>query len=158
MYERLLLLAQSEEKRKIALKDEKKLKWGILGTGLIANKFVESLLNAQSQKHQVVAIGSSSDIQKAEDIKNKYKSLNDICYCYSSYAELCADPNVDVVYVATPNSNHCKNALQALNFGKNVLVEKSFSVNLKEAQSMVTLAKEKNLFLMEALWTKHIFK
>ena len=155
MYERLLCLAQNEEKRKIALKNiQDNLKWGIVGTGNVAKKFIQALIESKESKSHVVAIASSSNLEKAKDLKNQFSTLKDICYCYGSYAELCADKNVDIVYIATPHSFHCRDTIQALTFGKNVLVEKPFAINQNEASKMISLASEKDLFLMEALWTR----
>lgn len=156
MYERLLTLAKKEEKRKLILKENEKLRWGILGTGQIANKFIKDLVESKSQNHIVSAIASSSDLKKAIDLKGKFPKLEDACYCYSSYPELCADKNVDIVYVATPNSRHFRDSLLALNCGKHLLVEKSFTLSQKEADALILKAKEKGVFLMEAMWTRYI--
>lgn len=156
MYERLLCLANKESKRKLLISQGDKLKWGIVGTGQIANKFIKALVESSSQNHHVVAIASSSDLKKAHTLKEKFEKISDICYCYGSYAELCADKNVDVVYIATPHSLHFRDALQALNFGKNVIIEKCFTLNKKEAEILIQKAKEKGLFIMEAMWTRFL--
>lgn len=74
---------------------------------------------------------------------------------YGSYAELVADPDVQIVYVATPHSHHFQNAMLALEAGKHVLCEKALTVNASQAQKLVAKAKEKNLFFMEAVWTRY---
>lgn len=74
---------------------------------------------------------------------------------YGSYAEFVRDPEIDIVYVATPHSHHFQNAMLALEAGKNVLCEKAFTVNAAQAKILVKTAKEKNLFLMEAVWTRY---
>lgn len=74
---------------------------------------------------------------------------------YGSYKELVADPNVDIIYVATPHSHHYQNAMLCLEAGKNVLCEKAFTVNAAQAKKLVEKAREKNLFLMEAVWTRY---
>ena len=74
---------------------------------------------------------------------------------YGSYAELVADKNVDIIYVATPHSHHYQNTMLCLNAGKHVLCEKAFTVNAAQAKKLVELAKKKNLFLMEAVWTRY---
>jgi predicted dehydrogenase len=66
-----------------------------------------------------------------------------------------ADPNVDIVYLATPHSHHFQNAMLALRAGKPVIIEKAFTTNAKQAKLLVETAKEKNLFLMEAVWTRY---
>lgn len=125
-----------------------------MGTGKIASKFIKSLVESTAQKHRVVAIASSSDLKKAQNLRAQYPGLESVCYCYSSYPELCADQNVDVVYVATPHTLHCSNSILALRMGKRVLVEKPFAINTKESELMISLAKENGLFLMEAMWTR----
>lgn len=73
---------------------------------------------------------------------------------YGSYADLVADPDVQIVYVATPHSHHFQNAMLALEAGKNVLCEKALTVTASQARKLVATAKEKNLFFMEAVWTR----
>lgn len=73
---------------------------------------------------------------------------------YGSYKELANDPNVDIIYVATPHSHHYQNAMLCLEAGKNVLCEKAFTTNVAQAEALVKKAKEKNVFLMEAVWTR----
>jgi predicted dehydrogenase len=74
---------------------------------------------------------------------------------YGSYAELVKDPNVDIIYVATPHSHHFQNTMLCLEAGKHVLCEKAFTVNATQAKKLVETAKAKNLFLMEAVWTRY---
>jgi dihydrodiol dehydrogenase / D-xylose 1-dehydrogenase (NADP) len=74
---------------------------------------------------------------------------------YGSYEELVKDPNIDIVYIATPHSHHYQNAMLCLEAGKNVLCEKAFTANAAQAKQLVKVAKEKNLFLMEAVWTRY---
>ena len=74
---------------------------------------------------------------------------------YGSYEELVTDPNVDVIYVATPHSHHFQNVMLVLGAGKHVLCEKAFTVNAEQAKILCETAKEKNLFLMEAVWTRY---
>ena len=154
LHQRLLALANHEEKRKVVLKQEKKLNWGVIGTGKMATRFITALVEAKSQKHRVVAIASSSDLKKAQELRGKFEILKDVCYCYGSYAELCADQNVEAVFIATPHTLHARDAIQALRMGKKVLVEKPISINQKETEMMISLAKETGLFLMEAMWTR----
>jgi len=77
------------------------------------------------------------------------------CAAYGSYEELVADPNVDIVYVATPHSHHFQNTMLALEAGKHVLCEKPFTVNAAQTKILCETAKKKNLFLMEAVWTRY---
>jgi dihydrodiol dehydrogenase / D-xylose 1-dehydrogenase (NADP) len=74
---------------------------------------------------------------------------------YGSYEEFVKNPDIDIVYVATPHSHHYQNAMLALQAGKNVLCEKAFTVNAAQARKLAEVAREKNLFLMEAVWTRY---
>jgi predicted dehydrogenase len=104
-------------------------------------------------KHTVVAAASSSSVSRAEDFLKKVR-VPAGAKAYGSYAELVKDPNVDIIYVATPHSHHFQNAMLALEAGKNVLCEKAFTVNAAQTKKLVETAKSKNLFLMEAVWTR----
>ena len=103
--------------------------------------------------HTVTAAASSSSASRA-------KQFLETCNCpsnasaYGSYDELVKDKNVDIVYVATPHSHHYQNTMLCLLNGKHVLCEKAFTVNAAQAKKLVETAKEKKLFLMEAVWTR----
>jgi len=125
------------------------LRWGILGPGWIANAFVAAVKAGTQQ--QVVAVGSR-DEPRARAFAEKW----DVAGVYCSYEELVADPNVDVVYVATPHSHHRDHALQAIAAGKHVLVEKAFTRNANEAREVVDAARQKQVFCMEAMWTRFL--
>jgi predicted dehydrogenase len=132
----------------------KTIKWGILGTGWIARKLADALKVADHC--ELVAVGS-----RTKGSASKFAADYHLQSAYASYEELVQDPNIDVVYVATPHNLHLENTLLALEHGKNVLCEKPLGVNLKEVDLMLAKAKEKNLFLMEALWSRflpHIIK
>jgi predicted dehydrogenase len=122
--------------------------WGILSTGWIAHTFAADLV---LDGHRVAAVGSRS-LESAQAFAGEYG----IPGAYGSYEELVADPAVDIVYVATPHSFHAQNAILALNAGKHVLVEKPFTLNAREAQSVVDLAASKNLLVLEAMWTRFL--
>jgi len=126
-----------------------KMRWGILATGLIANHFATGLSVVEDA--ELVAVGSRSQAN-ADAFANKWQIPNR----HSSYEALANDPNVDAVYVATPHPFHYENTLLCLNAGKHVLVEKPFAMNAQQAKEMIDLAREKNLFLMEAMWTRFI--
>lgn len=121
------------------------IRWGILATGNIANSFAKDFQYVEGGILKAVA---SREIEKAQAFADKYK----IEKALGTYEDLAADPEIDAVYIATPHSEHCKNALLLLNGEKHVLCEKAFAVNAKEAAEMIALAKSKNLFLMEAMW------
>lgn len=124
------------------------VRWGILATGLIADLFVKDL---QQHGHEVVAVGSRS-AASAKAFAERFSIPN----VHQSYEALCADPEVDAIYVATPHPMHADNARMALNAGKHVLVEKAFTVNAHEAQEIVDLAAEKGLVILEAMWTRFL--
>lgn len=126
-----------------------KIKWGILGTGWIAHKFADGLKVVEDS--ETYAIGSRSF-----DTAKKFAYEYSVPKVYGSYEELARDPDVDVIYVATPHNLHLENTLLCLDNGKHVLCEKPFAVNGKEVRKMIERAKEKNLFLMEALWSKFL--
>lgn len=136
------------------------VKWGIMATGWIADVFVRDLLidpsirNGSDVSHTVVAVASSSSKSRAEQFISD-TSIPQPCAAYGSYDELVADSNVDVVYVATPHSHHYQNVMLALEAGKHVLCEKAFTVNAAQAKILCETAKKKNLFLMEAVWTRY---
>ena len=130
------------------------IKWGIIGTGWIARKFADAL--AVAQNCELYAIGSRT-FEQAEKFASDYH----VSKIYGSYESLVHDNEIDVVYIATPHNLHLENTLLALHNGKNVLCEKPIGVNLSETKKMFSVAKEKNLFLMEAMWSRflpHIIK
>ncbi|SEF15756.1 Gfo/Idh/MocA family protein [Jiangella alba] len=124
-------------------------RWGIIGTGGIAAAFARDLQVVDDA--EVVAVGSRSD-ESASDFAGRL----DVARSYGSYEKLVDDPDVDVVYVATPQTAHAANVRLALEAGKPVLCEKPFTVNAAEARDLVELARERGLFLMEAMWTRFL--
>ena len=125
------------------------IRWGILGTGSIAHKFAEGLKAVPDG--ELVAVGSRS-LLSANTFADEYG----IPQRYGTYESLAAEADIDVVYVSTPHTLHCQNTLLCLISGKSVLCEKPFAVNAVEAKTMIQCAREKNLFLMEAMWTRFI--
>lgn len=125
-----------------------RLRWGILGTGFIAGLQVPDL---QENGFTVQAVGS-----RTEGSSKAFADGHGISTAHGSYEDLVADPDVDVVYVATPHPFHHANALMALNAGKHVLVEKAFTINAREAQEIVDLAAAKGLVVLEAMWTRFL--
>jgi predicted dehydrogenase len=122
------------------------VRWGILGTGTIADAFVKDL---KLTGHQVVAVGSRS-----AETAERFAAAFDIPGVHGSYEDLVADEAVDIVYIATPVTRHHDDAALALRAGKHVLVEKPFTVNAGEAQSLVDLAADRGLLVLEAMWTR----
>ncbi|KAI1117531.1 hypothetical protein F5Y14DRAFT_352773 [Nemania sp. NC0429] len=137
------------------------VRWGILATGFIAQMFVRDLLcnpatrDVTDVAHKVVAVASSRSKESAAGFLEKVSLAPEGVSLYGSYQELVNDPNVDVIYVATPHSHHFQNVMLALEAGKNVLCEKAFTVTASQAKKLVETAKAKNLFLMEAVWTRY---
>ena len=125
------------------------LRWGVIGSGFIAETFARDLELTDSGT--VVAIGSRS-----RTTADKFADRFGIPNRHAGYEALVADPEVDVVYVATPHPMHHANTMLALDAGKPVLVEKAFTMNAGEARDLVTTARTAGLFLMEAMWTRFL--
>ncbi|MDE6594450.1 MAG: Gfo/Idh/MocA family oxidoreductase, partial [Oscillospiraceae bacterium] len=121
--------------------------WGIMATGKIAHTFAKAVNAAEGAKLYACA---SRNSEKAAEFGKLYGAEKS----YGSYEELAADPNVDIVYVASPMSCHYENVKLCFEHGKNVLCEKSITMNSEQLEGLVKTAKEKNLFFMEAMWTK----
>ncbi len=129
--------------------NSEKIRWGILSTGKIASRLAKTLGNLEGA--ELLAVGSRSRAA-AEAFGQEYA----IPRCYGSYEELAADPDVDVIYVASPHSHHLVHTELALDHGKHVLCEKAFCHNALEARRMVEKAKAKGLFLMDAMWSRFL--
>ncbi|CAI7616527.1 unnamed protein product [Penicillium pancosmium] len=136
------------------------LRWGILATGGIAETFVKDLLLDPTKRgvtdvtHTVVAVASSSSKSSADSFVERVQ-IPAPCATYGSYKEAVNDSNVQAIYVASPHSHHFQHAMLALEAGKHVLCEKAFTVNAAQAKILCETAKEKGLFLMEAVWTRY---
>src|SRR5690349_18690394 len=122
-------------------------RWGILGCGSIAHAFATGLQALPDATLQ--AVGSRSQ-EKADSFGEKYGAPNR----HGSYAALAEDPEVDVVYIATPHPMHAGDMTLCLEAGKPVLCEKPFTVNAAHAEQVIALARAKNLFLMEGMWSR----
>jgi len=120
--------------------------WAVLGCGHIARKFSSDLKLLPNARLYAAA---SRDKQRANDFATEFGFE----VAYGNYETLVNDPQVDVVYVATPHSHHREHALLCLNHKKAVLCEKAFAINKKEAEEMIACAKQNHSFLMEAFWT-----
>ena len=123
------------------------MKWGILATGVIARKFADTI--NQMPGESLAAVGSRT-LEQAKAFADEYKAKE----YYASYEELAADPEVEAIYVSTPNSMHFENCRMCLNAGKHVLCEKPFTTESWQAEALYRLAEEKGLFIMEAFWTR----
>lgn len=127
----------------------KKLQVGILGAGWIASMMADTLAKMEDAIPYAIA---SRDISRAKDYAKKWGFER----AYGSYEELLHDPEVDLVYIATPHSHHFEHAKLCLECGKPVLVEKAFTVNAIQAEQLMKLSEEKNVFLCEAIWTRFL--
>ncbi|KFI05423.1 Gfo/Idh/MocA family protein [Massilia sp. BSC265] len=125
------------------------VRWGILGTGGIARAFALGLKHAPGA---VLAAVGSRTLDNAQAFARELG----IEKAYASYEELARADGVDIIYIATPHPMHAANSLLALGGGKAVLCEKPFAINRREAGEVVALARAKNLFLMEAMWTRFL--
>ena len=125
-----------------------KIRWGLIGLGVISRKFANGL--AFVPDAEIYAVGSRSQ-DKADAFGAEFGATK----CYGNYEALANDPDVDVVYIGTPHNYHLPNTLLCLDAGKHVLCEKPFAVNAGEAKVMIDRAREKNLFLMDAVWTRY---
>jgi predicted dehydrogenase len=130
-----------------ALTDAPALRWGILGTGSIADRFVRSLQLHTTQ--QVVAVASRTAEGGA-----RFAREHSISRAHSSVEEMFANSDVDIVYVSTPNAAHFEGTMGALRSGKHVLVEKSIAMSSRETSEMVAAAESRGLFIMEGMWPR----
>lgn len=121
--------------------------WGILGPGNIAKQFATGLQAASGTK--LLAVGSRTQA-KADAFADLYGAPKR----FASYEALAADPEVDVIYIATPHPGHKEAALLCIEHGKAVICEKPFTINAKEAEEIITAARAKGVFVMEAMWSR----
>jgi predicted dehydrogenase len=124
------------------------LRWGILGPGGIARAFASDLRVAGLD---LAAVGSRST-----DTAAAFAADFDVARVHGSYEALVSDPDVDIVYIATPHPFHAEQAILALEHGKHVLVEKPFTLNAAEAAAVQAVAAERGLLAMEAMWTRYL--
>ena len=124
------------------------VRWGILATGGIAHAFTKDLRTAGLD---VAAVGS-----RRADAARAFADEYEIPHAHGSYEALVEDPDVDIVYIATPHPAHADNAILALEHGKHVLVEKPFTLTAAEAARVRDVARAKGLLAMEAMWTRYL--
>jgi len=125
------------------------VRWGVIGPGVIAVAFADAMTMVEGG--EIVAVASRS-MERADAYADRYG----IATRYDDYAALADDPQVDVVYVATPQSRHADDAHMMLRAGKHLLCEKPFALNEAQARRMVEEAREGNLFMMEAIWSRFL--
>ena len=130
------------------MKTDQPIRWGILACGGIARKFADDLAHA---KNGHLAAVSSRDLTRAQEFASHYAAS---VKAYGSYEEMLSSGEIDVVYIASPHGLHYEHTLLCLEAGIPVLCEKAFAINSKQVAAMIQKAREKNRFLMEALWTR----
>lgn len=126
-----------------------KYNWGIIGTGNIAGHFAEDLKLLPQARLKAI---SSRSADRASTFAKKFK----IPDCYDSWDAMADDPEIDIVYVATHHPFHYKNTLSCLEAGKAVICEKPITMNRRELEILVRIARKKKVFLMEAIWTRFL--
>ena len=124
-------------------------KWGIIGTGGIANAFANDLQNLKG--HRVKAVASRTKLNATT-----FSAKFDGCVAYHHYDDFINDPDIDGVYIASPNHLHLEHTLLALGAGKPVLCEKPFAINAEEVQKMIDSSKKNKTLLMEAMWSRFL--
>jgi len=122
------------------------IRWGIVGPGWIAGLFAEDLARTPGARCVAVA---SRDLARAKS----FAEHHGIATAHGDYAAMAADPEVDIVYIATPHSHHHAHARMMLEGGKPVLVEKPFAMNAAQASDLIAFARQRGLFVMDAMWT-----
>ncbi|MDY4788386.1 MAG: Gfo/Idh/MocA family oxidoreductase [Bacilli bacterium] len=127
------------------------MKIGIMGAGKIAHTMAKTIVNMHDNNIILEAIGSRN-IRKAQEFQNQYN----IKKAYGSYLDLVNDNDLDLIYIATPHSEHFNNANLCLDHNKHCLIEKPMCVNYKEAKYLFDKANQKGLLLTEAIWTRYM--
>src|SRR3984885_5559999 len=125
------------------------IRWGVIGPGIIATGFAEAMEWAEGGTITAVA---SRSAERAEAFGDRF----DIPTRYGDYDTLAADPDIDVVYVATPHARHEVDTIRLLQAGKHVLCEKPLALNARQASRMAEEARRRGLFLMEAIWSRFL--
>lgn len=123
--------------------------WGIAGAGKISHDFVSAISSLPKEEHQVIGV-ASRDLLRAQAFANHHSIKN----AYNDYEALAKNKDIEIVYIGTLNPQHFEIAKLMLNHGKHVLCEKPLTMNLKQTTELVQLAKSRNLFLMEAVWSR----
>lgn len=129
--------------------EKRAVKWGIMGPGGISTTFAKDLAFAEGA--ELVAVGSRS-LERAEAFAKEFQ----VKRAYGSYEEFVQDPDMEIVYVGTLHPAHKEHVLACLRAGKAVLCEKPFTINAAEAEEIVRVAREHNVFVMEAMWTRYL--
>jgi len=126
-----------------------KIRWGILAPGNISRKFATGLTALNDA--EIFAVGARS-----QESVDRFASEFDVARQYVGYKKLVADPDVDAIYVSSPHPFHMEHALLCIEHGKPVLCEKPFAINAAQAKTIIDRAREKSVFVMEAMWSRYI--
>lgn len=126
------------------------LRWGIVAAGKICNDFVAAMQTLPKHEHQVVAV-ASRELSRAEEYAKRFG----VPTFYEGYDKLAKDPDVEIAYIGTLNRQHYGVALLMLEHGKHVLLEKPLCINEKQARHLFEVAKRKNVFLAEGIWSRY---
>ena len=129
------------------MNNKRKIKWGIIGLGTIAHQFANDLMLIEDAELAAVA---SRNLEKSQEFAKEY----DCPKAYSSYDAIINDPEIDILYIATPHSSHASLTIKALQNNKHVLCEKPIALNYNDAQQMIDASEANNKFFMEAFWTR----
>ena len=129
------------------MKETKNIQWGIVGLGNIAHQFCHDLLLVEEANIYAVA---SRSLNKAQEFGGKFQAEK----AYGSYQELLNDPDVDIVYMATPHDSHMELSIAAMEAGKHVLCEKPIAINSNQAHKMIQASQKSQCFFMEAFWSR----
>lgn len=124
-------------------------KMAIMGTGKIAKKMAAAINGLDEIEAYAVA---SRDLERAQQFADEWHFAK----CYGSYEEMVKDPDINLIYIATPHAMHYENALLCVEHGKNVLIEKAFTANAKQAKELIELAQKEKVFVAEAIWTRYM--
>lgn len=127
----------------------RQLKFAILGAGNIAEKMASTVIH---MPHIIPYGVGSRDLARSKEFAQKYGFKK----AFGSYDEMLQDPEIDLVYVATPHSHHYRHSMMCLQQGKHVLCEKSFTTNAAQAEKLVDYAKANKLVIAEAIWTRYL--
>ena len=124
------------------------LGWGIIGTGTIAQSMSQALEEMDASIRGVAS--------RSKDKARRFSAPLSQCRAYDDYRQMLEAPEIDIVYIASPNHLHRQHAMDAIKAQKAVLIEKPFAMNHEEGKQIADLAKERKVFCMEALWTRFI--
>ncbi|XP_029937023.1 trans-1,2-dihydrobenzene-1,2-diol dehydrogenase-like [Myripristis murdjan] len=124
-------------------------RWGICSAGKISHDFTVALRTLAPQDHEIVAV-AARNLEHAQEFAKKHN----IPRAYGSYEELAKDADIDVVYVGTIHPHHLSSGTLFMRSRKSVLVEKPLAMNAREVRALITAARDNNVFLMEAIWTR----